>query len=555
MTLPVRIFLALLATTPFSALAAAEVHSPSVISTARLRDHVRVLASDAFEGRGPGEPAEVRTLDYLVGQFKAAGLKPGAPGGGWLQPVPMTRYDRDSKVSVSITSEGGEQRFVVGQDVTLASHAIGHSHVDHAPVVFAGFGIHQADWNDFAGADLTGKVVLLLGNDPDFEAPPGSPVLGRFGGRALVYGGRLGVKVGAAMAAGAAGVLVVHEDGALSWPWRQAQNSDRLPSMALSPDQPALPNSFNGLVRKDVAESLLRRSGYELSQLKAMAREPGFRAFPLKMTVTADFNVGARDVVSHNVVARLPGRLRPSEVVLYGAHWDANGKGAPDALGDAIRNGAVDNATGTAELLEVARRFATMGAQQRTLVFVAYTAEEKGLVGSDFYAAHPFDSLEKTAAVINLDPHVMLGRARNLEIVGPGQTNIEDDLNKAAHQEGLRVDPEPFPEAGWYFRSDHYSFSKRGVPSLSFRIGRDLAVGGLEAGLVRSADYNTNRYHQTKDEFDPNWSFDGAAQEAAVAYRVGAKIANSALWPQWRKGVEYDAIRTQSAPARAAAQR
>jgi Zn-dependent M28 family amino/carboxypeptidase len=205
--------------------------------------------------------------------------------------------------------------------------------------------------------------------------------------------------------------------------------------------------------------------------------------------------------------------------------------------------------------LEVARRFATMGAQQRTLVFVAYTAEEKGLVGSDFYAAHPFDSLEKTAAVINLDPHVMLGRARNLEIVGPGQTNLEDDLNEAAHQEGLRVDPEPFPEAGWYFRSDHYSFSKRGVPSLSFRIGRDLAVGGLEAGLVRSADYNTNRYHQTKDEFDPNWSFDGAAQEAAVAYRVGAKIANSALWPQWRKGVEYDAIRTQSAPARAAAQR
>ena len=525
------------------------------ISKAQLSHHVQILSSDAFEGRGPGEPAEVKTLDYLVSQFKGAGLKPGALGGGWLQAVPMVRYDRNPQASLSIEVGGNEQHLAVGEEVMLASHAVGHSHVDHAPVVFAGFGIKQPDWNDFAGADLTGKVVLLLGNDPDYEAPSGSAVFGRFGGRALVYGGRLGVKVGAAMAAGAAGVLIVHEDGALSWPWRQAQNSDRLPSMALSPDPPARANSFNGLIRKDVAQMLLLRSGYELSKLKAMAQQPGFKAFPLKMTVSTDFTVNARDVVSHNVVARLPGQVRPDEVVLYGAHWDANGKGAPDASGDDIRNGAVDNATGTAELLEVAHAFASKGAQRRTLVFVAYTAEEKGLVGSDFYAAHPTDPLEKTAAVINLDPHVMLGRARNMELVGPGQTDLEDDLATAAHEEGLRIDPEPFPEAGWYFRSDHYSFSRRGVPSLSFRIGRNLLNGGLAAGMARSADYNINRYHQTKDEFDPRWSFDGAAQEASVALRIVAKIANSTRWPQWRSGVEYDVVRARSASQRASVER
>ena len=337
--------------------AANALGAPADVSASRIREDVRVLSSDAFEGRGPGEAAEAKTLNYLTAQFKAAGLGPGAPGGGWLQDVLMMRYDRAPAAKVTVNTPRGPRSLPVGQEVTLASHAVGHGHVENAPLVFVGYGIKLDGWNDFEGADLRGKVAVLLGNDPDLEAPPGSPVVGRFGGRALVYEGRLGVKVGAAMAAGAVGVLVIHEDKAMSWPWRQAQNSDRLPSMSLAPEAPALANSFNGLLRKDVAEKLLAASGHALSALKAAARTPGFRAIPLKLSVSADFDVTARGVVSHNVVARLPGRSRPDEVVLYGAHWDANGKGAPDPGGDDIRNGAVDNATGTAELLEVARAF------------------------------------------------------------------------------------------------------------------------------------------------------------------------------------------------------
>ena len=266
--------------------------------------------------------------------------------------------------------------------------------------------------------------------------------------------------------------------------------------------------------------------------------------------MSADFAVTTHALVSHNVIARLPGRLRPNEVVLFGAHWDANGKGAPDAQGDDIRNGAVDNATGTAEMLEVARVFAQGPRPARSVVFIAYTAEEKGLLGSDYYAGHPVYPLATTVAAINLDPHIMLDRARDIELVGGGRTDLEDDLTRAAAQEGLRVEPEPHPEAGWYFRSDHYSFSTRGVPSLSFRIGRDLVDGGVAAGAPRAEAYNIYRYHQPGDAFDPAWSFAGSAQEAAVAWRVGAALADSDRWPSWRPGVEYAPIRDQSAKDR-----
>lgn len=231
--------------------------------------------------------------------------------------------------------------------------------------------------------------------------------------------------------------------------------------------------------------------------------------------------------------------------MIYGAHWDANGKGAPDASGDDIRNGAVDNATGTAELLEVARAFASGPRPERSVVFIAYTAEEKGLLGSDYYAGHPVDPLARTVAVINLDPHVMLGRARNIELVGGGRTDLENDLARAAAAEGLAVGPEPHPEAGWYFRSDHYSFARRGVPALSFRIGRDLAEGGLAVGTARAEAYNVERYHQPGDQFDPAWTFEGSAQEAAVAFRIGAELANSARWPVWKPEAEGAALGLQ----------
>ena len=518
------------------------------ISKQRIREAVRVLASDEFEGRGPGQAAESKTLSYLVSQFEAAGLAPGGASGAWYQQVPLRQFERGPDVKASVTQgDGPPLTLKVGEDLTLSSHASGHVSLIDAPLVFVGYGIKvpALGWDSFGTIDLHGKAVLVLANDPDFEATPDSPAYGKFEGKALVYAGRFGAKVAAASAAGAAAVLVIHEDAAASYPWRQVANGDRIAGMEIVPaDGAGSPTVISGWLQREVAIRLLQSAGLDFAQLKVLARNPNFQPQPLKdVRLSADFTVNVHEVTSHNVLARLRGRSRPEETVIYGAHWDANGKGAPGSDGDDIRNGAVDNATGTAELLEVARAFARGKRPERSVLFIAYTAEEKGLLGSEYYASHPLYPLGRTVAVINLDPHVMLGRARNIELVGGGRTDLEDDLAHAASAEGLRLDPEPHPEAGWYFRSDHYSFSKRGVPSLSFRIGRDLLDGGLAAGNARADDYNVNRYHQTKDEFDPRWTFEGSAQEASVAWRVGLGIANSSRWPAWKPGVEYAVLR------------
>jgi Zn-dependent M28 family amino/carboxypeptidase len=530
--------------------ASAAPASRSPISATRIRNDVRVLSSDAFEGRGPGQPAEHKTLDYLIQQFKAAGLEPGGPNGSWLQDVPLTRFDRSERVdaSLQLANQNTATPLTIGRDITAASHRPGRNVIANAPIVFVGYGVHAPDpgFDNFAGVDLHGKVALVLANDPDFEAQPGEPAYGKFGGRAMVYPGRFGAKVAAAQAAGALAVFVIHEDAAASYPWRQVANGDRIASMEITQPGGATSGAgVSGWMQRDTAVRLLHSAGLDLAQLKHAARDPNFKPIPLTgAALSIAFDVTATPVVSHNVIARLPGAKRPGETVIFGAHWDANGKGAP-VRGDDIRNGAVDNATGTAEMVEVARAFAHGPRPARSLTFIAYTAEEKGLLGSDYYASHPVWPLDKTVAVINLDPHVMLGRARNLESIGFGRVSLEDDVARAAAAEHLRVTPEPHPEAGWYFRSDQFSFARRGVPAVTFRIGRDLVDGGLKAGTARAEDYNIKRYHQPGDEFDPHWSFAGAAQEATVAWRVGEAVANSDAWPTWKPGVEYGKLRVR----------
>jgi Zn-dependent M28 family amino/carboxypeptidase len=526
-------------------------HAIAPIDASRIRSDVRVLSSDAFAGRGPGQVGETKTLAYLISQFKAAGVEPFGPGGAWLQDVPLRAFTRLPGATSALKMSGAPSLpLVLGRDVTASSHQAGETRIADAPIVFVGYGVvaPSLGWNSFKGADLHGKTALILANDPDFEAAPESPAFGKFGGKAMVISGRFGSKVAAAQAAGAAAVLVIHEDAAASYPWRQVANGDRIESMEIVSSGQTAPTSIvSGWLQKDVAARLLKSAGLDLDQLKVAARDPTFGPVTLNgASFSVDLVVTAHDLVSHNVVGRIKGCARPDEMVVYGAHWDANGKGAPDAKGDDIRNGAVDNATGTAELLEVARAFGAGPRPARSIVFIAFTSEEKGLLGSDYYAAHPVAPLAKTAAVINLDPHVMLGRARNMELVGGGRTDLEGLLSSAAAAEGLTLGPEPHPEAGWYFRSDHYSFAKRGVPALSFRIGRDLVDGGLDRGAALADDYNVNRYHQPGDEFDPKWTFAGAAQEAAVAWRIGASVAASATWPTWTPGADFAALRDQT---------
>lgn len=528
-------------------LAAAQPTNP--ISAVRIKEHVRILSSDAFRGRGPTQAGEVQTIDYLSRQFAAAGLKPAGPNGSWFQDVPLVRFDR-GPVRVRASVAGRALPLRPGRDVTVSSRVLGRTLLSDAPIVFGGYGVvaPALGYRGYDGVDLKGKVVLVLAGDPDFEA---GRDLG-FGGRALAFAGRTGEKIAAAQAAGALAVITIHETAAASYPWSQIENGDQLPAFGLD-DGGELKSGFGlrGWMRLEPAVELLRRAGLDYQQLKRRARSPAFRAIDVPgATLSADFVTTPARVVSRNVVAMLPGTTRAGETVLYGAHWDANGENPSDPPGDRIRNGAIDNGIGTATLLEVAHAFAAAPRPQRTMLFAAWTAEEKGLLGASWYAAHPLRPLETTAAVFNLDPHLALGSARNLDLIGPGRTPLERDLAQVAAAHGLRLDPEVNSEAGWYYRSDHFAFAQKGVPTIYFRAGKDLVRGGLRAGEAIVAAYNARCYHQTCDEFDARWNMAGAAQEGAVAFDLGREIANGGRWPTWNEGSGYAKLRAASAAAR-----
>jgi Zn-dependent M28 family amino/carboxypeptidase len=512
-----------------------------VISAERIREDVRVLASDEFEGRGPGETGERRTVEFLSKAFAAAGLEPGGVDGLWTQPVPLVRLDRQPGATMSLAIAGHSIPLTPGGNASLTLRNAGRTAVKDAPLLFGGFGVadQSRGWGAYEGVDMHGKVIVVLANDPDFEADRD---LG-FEGRRMALAGRIGIKFEVAARAGALGVLVIHEDAAASYPFLQVASGDALPAFVLAPPRPSS-LQFTGWLRGDAAADLLLRAGLDLASLKRQARDPAFRAFAIDgATANVTGDVKATEVVSHNVLARITGASRPDEYVLYGAHWDANGRNGPDARGDPIRNGAVDNATGTAEVLEIARAFAKGPKPARTVIFAAWTAEEKGLLGAEAYVANPIYPLARTAAVINLDPHVVLPAARDIELIGGGRNELELRLAEAAAKLGVRVTLEPNSEAGWYFRSDHFPFAKRGVPAIAFRAGRDLVDGGTAAGNAIIGPYNARDYHQTTDEFDPRWTFAGTAHEATVAYELGRAIANDGGWPRWYPGNEYGVVR------------
>ena len=527
-----RIFAPLLA---LSLIAAA----PPPISAARIKADVKTLSSDDFGGRGPGEDGEIKTIAFVQSQMQKAGLQPGGPNGKWLQDVPLVRLDRAPGATLTLSFGGVAHTLALGRDATLALRNAGRTQVTDLPLVFAGFGIVGQGYDAYKGVDMKGRIAVVLANDPDFEA---GKDLG-FEGRRMVVAGRVGSKFEAAARAGAAGVLVIHEDAAASYPWLQVGSGDALPAMVPGPLKPSS-MQLSGWLSGAVAARLLKAGGLDLAALKTRSRAPGFTAFAMPgASLSAGGTLAATPFTSHNVIGRIAGTTTPAQAILYGAHWDANGRNGPDATGDTIRNGAIDNATGTAELLEVARAFAAGPAPARSVIFAAWTAEEKGLLGSEYYAEHPASPLADTVAVINLDPHVVLPAAKTLELVGGGRTPLEDMLRSAASSLGLTLIDEPNPEAGWYFRSDHHPFARRGVPSLSFRAGRDLVDGGTARGNAIVAAYNAARYHQPSDSFDPGWTFAGTAQEASAAFLVGNRLANGSDWPMWNPGNEFAPLR------------
>ncbi|HEX2558679.1 M28 family metallopeptidase, partial [Phenylobacterium sp.] len=527
---------------------AAQSAAAQTVSTDRLKAHVETLASDAFEGRAPATPGETKTVDYIVSQLKSAGLKPGGElkdgARTWIQDVPLAQFDISGPVSVRVAA-GGNLAWEQGREVALrASQLTTAVDVTDAPIVFVGYGVHapERNWDDFKGVDLKGKIALALVNDPDFETGQGD-----FGGKAMTWYGRWPYKYEEAARQGALGLLVIHETAPASYGWETVKNSNTNTIIDVIRENPGEVHPvLEGWIQREAAAELMRRSGHDFDQLKRAAQSRDFRPVPLNAKATIAFPVKAQQVVSRNVIGLVPGKTRPDEVVLYTGHWDHLGVALPDATGDAIYNGAVDNGTGIAALLEIARAFATGPAPARSVAFVALTAEEKGLIGSEYYALKPVYPLAKTVGVINMDALKPLPPASDFTTSGDAPVTLRDELIAIAKGRGRTYSPDPRPEAGSFFRSDHFPLAKRGVPAISFGSGETLLEGGKAAGSAWSRTYTAERYHQPADELTPDWRFDGIAADAELLYALGRRLADSDIWPEWKAGSEFKAVREAS---------
>jgi len=524
------------------------------IDPKRLSQDVKILSSDEFEGRGPATAGETKTIDYVVGQMKAAGLQPGGDlkdgKREWTQAVPLARAEIKGTPAISVAVKGKTQTLTQGDQIAVRAAQDGSTAIDisKAPLVFAGYGVSapERDWDDFKGVDLKGKIAVVLINDPDFEGGEGD-----FGGKAMTYYGRWTYKYEEAARQGALGLLIVHETAPASYGWATVKNSNTNTMFDVVRDNPASVHpKLEGWIQRDFATQLFKQVGLDFDALKAQAKTKAFKPVELKgATLSAKYDVDRQIITSHNIVGRIEGTKRPDETVIYSAHWDHLGVGQPDAKGDKIYNGAVDNATGTAALIELGRAFAKAPTKpERSVVFLAVTAEEKGLLGSEYYASKPLYPLGKTVAVLNmdaLDPH---GPARNFTTSGSAKQELLDELIDTAKKvANLDYVTDPKPEAGHFFRSDHFPFAKRGVPAISFGSGNDLVDGGLEAGKKMEDAYVADRYHQPADQWEADWTFLGMARDLGLLYTVGRDLADSDSWPNWDAASEFRAARDQTA--------
>ncbi|HEX2718031.1 MAG TPA: M28 family metallopeptidase, partial [Gemmatimonadaceae bacterium] len=509
--------------------------SRTQILAENLARHVQTLASDAYRGRGPATSGEDSAVRYISTQFAAVGLQPGGPNGSWFQEVPLNQSDIVGTPLLTFNVAG--RRIDVRQGEQIAVRA-SMQNVDRVAVasqlVFLGYGVRapERNWDDFKGENLRGKFGVVLINDPDFETGQGD-----FGGKAMTYYGRWTYKYEEAARQGLAGLLIVHETAPASYGWATVKNSNTNTMFDIVRADPAAVHPLvEAWIQRDFAVELFRAAGQDFDALKARARTREFRPVPLgDATFAANFAVRRQTIRSKNVIGRLPGTTYPNETILYGAHWDHLGVGAPDARGDSIYNGAIDNADGIASLIELARVFAAGPRPQRSIVFAAWTVEEKGLLGSEYYAANPVYPLETTVAGFNIDALSSAGPTRDIVVVGYGQSEIEDRLQGVLAASGRVISPDAHPEAGYFYRSDHFPMAKRGVPMLYIDSGNDLVNGGTAAAEAWDEAYRRDRYHQPADEYDPaTWRFDGMVQDVTALQRVGAELASSRAWPNYR---------------------
>ncbi len=513
--------------------------------------HVQELASDAFAGRGPGTPGEDKTVDYIKAQFARIGLQPGN-GSDWFQTVPMVETTADESAVLGLKVGDAQQALKFGDDMVVGTRTgLARVSLKDSPLVFVGYGVDapERDWNDYAGVDVKGKTVVMLVNDPGFHANDAR----LFDGKRMTWYGRWIYKFEEAARKGAAGALIIHDTPGASYGWDVVRSSWSGPQYDLpAKDDPAPRLPVQGWITGEAAEALFKAAGQDLAKLRAAANRPGFKAVPLDASASLELTSRSTEKRSRNVLGLLPGSEKPDEAIIYMAHWDHLGTHEGET-GDAIYNGAVDNATGVAGILEIAEAFRKAPTPpKRSILFLAVTLEESGLLGSKYYVAHPVIPLAQTVAVINLDAMSPIGKTRDLTVVGKGSSQLEDLLKTAADRQQRRLVEESNPAAGYYFRSDHFNFAKAGVPALYTGSGNDLLEGGIAAGEAAGRDYNEHRYHKPGDQFDAaTWKVDGIVQDLDAVYEVGKTLADSDQWPNWRAGNPFKAARDAMRPAAA----
>jgi Zn-dependent M28 family amino/carboxypeptidase len=530
--------------------AAYATEPPGHVAPEALLGHIQELSSDKFEGRAPGTIGETLTVNYLIEQFKRIGLQPGNPNGTFVQQVPLTGFRADPKIWFSTSTTQINLSFP--QDAVVWSRRfVPEVHVRDSEVVFVGYGIvaPEYQWDDYKDVDVRGKTILMLINDP--PVPDGNDPAKlddtTFKGRAMTYYGRWTYKYEIATQRGAAAAIIVHETVPAAYPWAVVVGSNSRENFDLQTSDKNIGRvAIEGWITHENAQRLCATGGQNYESLKQAALRRDFRPVPFGSKASISVKNTLREIASTNVVAKLEGsdpKLK-NEYVIYTAHWDHLGRD-PKLTGDQIYNGAVDNATGCAALLEMARAF-TKAKPRRSVLFLSVTAEEKGLLGAKYYATHPLYPLNQTLADINMDGMNVWGQARDVEVIGAGQSSLEDVLRKMATLQGRNVVPEAEPEKGSYFRSDHFEFAKQGVPALNAHSGTDLIGRPPGFGMQKRGEYVAHHYHKVSDEVKADWDLSGLVEEVRLLFLVGLDVANGDVWPTWKPGSEFKARRERS---------
>ena len=518
-----------------------------------ILNHIKVLASDEYEGRAPGTKGEDLSVRYLQDQFKALGLKPGNPDGTYTQKVPLVGITAREASPFVVTSGARKQTFKWGDDIVpWTKHVADGASLDQSELVFAGYGVEapEFNWNDFKDVDVKGKTIIVLVNDPAVPDPADPARLDpkAFGGNAMTYYGRWTYKFEEGARKGAAGILVVHDTGPAGYPFSVVQGNLQEKFSLVTPNKNMDRAAVEGWITLETAKKIFAMAGKDFGALRRQALTRDFK--PVALGVKASLGIAntLRTIDSQNVVARLEGsdaRMK-DEYVIYTAHWDHLGVGAP-VKGDTIYNGALDNASGVAAVLEIARGFTRIQPQpKRSILFLLVTAEEQGLLGSEYYATNPLYPMAKTAANINLDGVNQWGRTKDITVVGMGASSLDDYLRTAAAEQGRTLRPDPEPEKGFYYRSDHFNFAKQGVPALDPDGGIDYVGKTAEYGKKKRDEYTEIDYHSPSDQIKPDWDLSGAVEDAQLFFAVGYRVANADAFPEWTAGNEFKAKREAS---------